>query len=471
MTIRLLRNIRLSGADTPLGTRVDNSTMARADQARLVSDGVAAWTGDDQHYPDTWAAGLGMGDSLVARERSDSATEVADVAYGAINHANVLSGGKFRLGQNLGVTGYTLEQIADQVPDALRYARNARFVLFSGGSNNIYTDGRDRDYVTARLGPLLDVMGDQGIPLIAYDMTPRSGATTTEALTALRINDWMHERAARRRGFYVFAASKYITDYSSAAYAPASGVLASGSSVHWNNSGAYLLGAGFNSDFGGLFLPTARLPVSAADTYAVDSASGQVWSNPFFTGSSGSKSATGGGAAPTGNVATSVTVDKVAHNASSSSTCACTVEARADGFGNNQRIVVASALSGDSYIIRCTGNLSSGLSPGDLVELELETALSSHSAVSGLSAFLQMQTDSGTIRYCYAMRHDAANVAHHASFAGGHYRTRRHHIPAGSAITAFQFRIALTFNGAGGATLDVGRLNIRNLTRAGLEYP
>lgn len=419
------------------------------------------------------------GDSKTANEWLTTVTENASVGVGVVNHANILGGRFLSVLENKGVVGNTTDDMLARLQTSLDYcvANRIGTVFLSLGTNDLFaTTPRSADYVTSNLQTIVSAFLRIGCFVIWMNETPRSGSPTAAQVQAqLKVNRWGREYERNNPMFSVFDAAAVMVDPTSTAFAPRSGSLASGSSVHFNNWMAAQLGAAFKARYAALYPTTVDLIATAADTYATNSASGQVWSNPLFAGAVASPNAsfftaTGGGSLPTGTVGTGVQVD---HSAGATGDCVCSVVANADGIGSAQRCVIGgvtpSAANG-RWAIRNQANMTSGVSPGDLIELEADVRVSGHTDLVALPLFLQAQVDGGTIVFAHDNRNDAANVAYPASFVGGTMRTRRLRMPSGTAVTALQWRVEPRFGaaGTGAATVDVSRVSVRNLTRLGI---
>lgn len=408
-----------------------------------------------------------FGDSQVDRDWLTTAGEFSNVGYGIINHANIFGGRRWEIVANLGVTGDTTDGMIARLPAALIAAASCGAVVISASTNGIFGDLRTADYEIANLTTIFRAFMNIGVYVIWKNETPRTFIDATKVQYQIKVNSWANEFERDNPGFSVFDAASVIVNATSTQFAPKSGYL--DGAVHFKNVAACLLGKAFSDKYSPMFLPRSNLICTAADAYTVDASSSQVWGNPLFSGTGGQKTNTAGGTAPTGTVGDLTQVD---HASNTAATCTCSLVSQADGFGQAQRIVIANAGNNDRWTVRNITNITAGVSPGDLIELECDIRVSSHSELVGLPVFLQVQTDGGTINYSYDNRHDGAAAAYTSAFVGGSFRTRRLRIPAGSAITALQWRVEPRFSATsttGGATIDVSRLSIRNLTRLGLD--
>lgn len=456
---------------TPTGIRIFNASGATWQAGRPLRVIMDAKDLPDYRKNQRSSRTMLFGDSMVEREWLDNSTAQDKVGYGWLNHANLLSGQGWDVVYNYGLTGRVTGEAVALLPEIVPLARSCGFVIVSIGTNDIYADLRSADYIINRQQMIFDQLLDTGATVIALHMTPRTYVDATKLMTQYKVNDFLQNFQARNPGFFHFDASPAIIDPTSTQGAPASNVLLSGSAVHFSNYGAHLVGRKFNTDFGALVRPTSRLASSSADAHAIDSNSYQAWRNPLMLvagGTAGTKTATGGGTSPTGTVPDYMQVD---HVVAGTGACACTWIPRSDGLGNDLQLIISGAAANDRWTVRNAVNLTaSGLSPGDLVQCEAEIIVDSHTNLAALPLFLQFQVDGGSTLQGNDMRNDTNNITYAQTFTGGKYKTRPIRIPPGSALTAMQWRVEPRFvTASGAATIRIGRVSIRNLTRAGFD--
>lgn len=407
-----------------------------------------------------------FGDSQVERDWLTTATDTANVGQGIINHANIFGGRRYEVVDNFGVIGDTTDLMLARIDTAVAAARECGAVFISASTNDIFGSLLADTYVTEKLENIFRRFMEAGVYVIWKNETPRTFVDATKVAYQNNINTWAKEFERNNPGFSVFDAAAVIVNATSTQFAATANRL--DGAVHYLNIAAVLLGKAFNTKYSGMFVPRDNLIDTASDTYTVSTTSGQLWGNPLFSGTAGTETATGGGTAPTGDTANLTQVD---HAVNTAATCVCSLVSQADGFGQAQRIVIASNGASDRWTVRNITNITTGVSPGDLIELECDIRVSSATNLSGLPVFLQAAVDGGTIVYAYDNRHAGTDVALPADFVGGTFRTRRLRLPAGSAVTALQWRIEprFTTTTGGGATIDISRLTVRNLTRLGLD--
>jgi lysophospholipase L1-like esterase len=406
------------------------------------------------------------GDSQVERDWLTTATDTANVGQGIINHANIFGGRRYEVVDNLGVIGDTTDDLIARLPASIEAARSCGAVFLSVSTNDIFGDLQDSDHVITNLEIIFRRFMNAGVYVIWKNETPRTFVDATKVAYQNNVNAWAKEFERKNPGFSVFDAAAVIVNATSTQFAATANRL--DGAVHYLNIATCLMGKAFNTKYSGMFVARDNLIDTASDTYTVSTTSGQLWGNPLFSGTAGTETATGGGTAPTGDTADLTQVD---HAVNTAATCVCSLVSQADGFGQAQRIVIASNGASDRWTVRNITNITTGVSPGDLIELECDIRVSSATNLSGLPVFLQAAVDGGTIVYAYDNRHASTDVALPSDFVGGTFRTRRLRLPAGTAVTALQWRIEprFTTTTGGGATIDISRLTVRNLTRLGLD--
>jgi lysophospholipase L1-like esterase len=403
---------------------------------------------------------VAVGDSQLDRTFLTTATETSLVGYGALNHANMGLGQAWdwASGADQAVIGDTCALVLDRMAEIRAMDCDLRFL--SLGTNDIWGSLLTGEQTIVGLAQVFDALSDK--PLIFIPITPRSFVDVDKVSYALQVNRWAAAQQSVRRNMIVIErAVDAIIDPTSTQFIAASGLL--DGAVHWNNAGAVKVGAAIAARLAGLYPGRARMVSFAGDAYPTNNASNQLLPSPVLSGTSGGKTATGGGTAPTGNVAAGFDVD---HAAAGTGACACSLVARADGIGGDQRLQISGAAANDRWTFRNTGNITQGVSPGEVLQALGDIRISSHTNLSAISLFIQAQVDGGSINYIHALRNSAADAAYGAGFVGGIQRTIAAALPAGSTITTLQFRIDVRFGSAGGAAdVLLGRPNFWNLSR------
>lgn len=414
-----------------------------------------------------------FGDSMVAREWLISATETSKVGYGWINHANAILGQPFDVVGNYAVTGYTCDQTMGTIGAAEVGQMSSGYIIVSCGTNDVFANGDRASTVVPKIKAILGRLADTGALVIWMNLTPRTFVNQTQAEDLININYQITAWAQGQRNILVFDAASVIVNPTSNQYIPTSGY--NDGAVHLNNSGASLVGAAFATFMQYRVFPRSNLISTIADTYTVSTDSVQIWSNPLMQGTGGTFAATGGGATPTGTAPDTVQVD---HAVNTTGDCVVSVATRTvaddgDTIGSSVILTIGGvtpAGANDRWTIRNSGNISTGASPGDWLQLECAVKIAAQTNLSGLPFFAQFQTNTSAVCTAYDLRHDTNNVTYQSGFTGGKLRTLPFQLPAGTTLSALQWRLEPRFTTAGGtATIRLGRVSMRNLTRAGLR--
>lgn len=401
-----------------------------------------------------------VGDSQLDRTFLSSATENSLVGYGALNHANIFLGQAWdwAVGADQAVIGDSTDDVLARMSSIKSVSCDFRFL--SLGTNDIWGDLRTGTETIAGLSQVFDALSDK--PLIYIPITPRNFIDADKVGYALEVNRWaINQQKVRTNLIVVEKVVDSLINATSTQFVATSGLL--DGAVHWNNAGAVKVGSAIANKLSGAFPSRARLVSSAADAYPTTNASTQLLPSPILAGTTGGKTTTGGGTAPTGDVATGFDVD---HAVAGAGACACSVVSRSDGIGNDQRLQITGAVLNDRWTFRNTGNITSGVSAGDILQALADIRVSSHTNLTSISLLIQCQIDGGSVNYFYALRNDANNVAYGSDFVGGIQKTLASSLPTGTTITALQFRVEIRFGTAGGAAdILIGRPSFWNLSR------
>ncbi len=192
-------------------------------------------------------------------------------------------------------------------------------------------------------------------------------------------------------------------------------------------------------------------PVSQADSYGTNANSINAINNPLLV------TATGGTAsAPhTGTVASGWTTS----NNAGAAAVACSVVARADGYGNNQRLVITPGAANDAVLMTGT-DYTGRFASGDRVFVEWEVTVTNPGTLRNIVGFWTMTFSSTTPTVRTGTPLVAANEIVYPENVTFKVRTPPLLItgtPSGTAIPLLNF----IFTGASSAvTIDVGRCQI-----------
>jgi lysophospholipase L1-like esterase len=193
----------------------------------------------------------------------------------------------------------------------------------------------------------------------------------------------------------------------------------------------------------------AILVSSAFDSYQRDTDSKNAAYNPTMQGTGGSKSA-----GVTGSIADSFRGEAGGTASAVGSLVARTVANDGDTYGNNQVVVVTSAANNDSFTLRTFITYTAEAVAGDMLSMTCDLGVSSISALKYVYGYVQVTID-GVSWFGYW---SATGVGTAPQAIRKAIKTATVEVPAGT-ITAIHAGVVVTFSGAGGATLSVGRFS------------
>lgn len=333
---------------------------------------------------------------------------------------------------------------SQQVDTAI--ASGANNVLIMGGVNDCFA-GFSFTQITVAYEQCLQKAVASGMRVWACTQPTMNAAFGSYSVaiqgTLFAVNEWLREYVATTYARYGVT----VVDLAAVAVAPASATGDYKSNytqdgLHPRNLGAYFMGKELARVWN-LFIPEAnRLLSSAADSYSYSSLIRQGQTNGLMT-------ASGGG------VATGLTLATIVGASSVN-----TVDARSDGFGNDQTMTITSTANNDGYRLESTTVHANGFASGDVIQAECEITVSSITNYRG--EFLQLIGNASVAnRGGYNGFVDTTNDA---ALTEGYTVVRRTPpITLSGSPTSVRIRIDTNFSGVGGATVKVGRFSIRRL--------
>lgn len=279
---------------------------------------------------------------------------------GWAGYANFLAGGCADIVVNGGIAGDTAENMVNRVVSSvLQYGLDGVTVL--AGTNDI-NNGKSAAQVISWLQQIYEQCTAAGTYVFALTILPRPLLSAERRATVARVNRWIIDYWTRNRGLgeSVDTFSR-VVDPASATQAMIAGV--SGDNLHPSVAGAWRMApavaAAFQSRYGVFARP---LISSNADDYGVNSTSANLLPNPLMVNNAGTI-AQGG----TGVVATGWTLWGNAASVGS-------LQARADGYGNDQVIVISP--SGSNQQTNFSAPLpAAGYVAGDRIQFECELTI------------------------------------------------------------------------------------------------
>lgn len=307
------------------------------------------------------------------------------------------------------------------------------------------------DTVITNLESIYATLLNNGVRVIAITLTPlasghASYGNATVAQNILKVNRYIRKKATETTGMFLCDFFSVIADPLATTLGAASGMLAT-DGIHFSAQGARAAGVLFADVLQSLIPSQNLLVASAADSYSVSSASAQLFDNPLFIGTGGTKN-TGF----TGTVANNVTVGR---SGSGSHTGVCAVVPRSDGVGNNQQVAITFTANNEIAEIKNTTSVHGRVSEGDLIRTVCSLKWTGATNIKSIRV-LVYATD-GTSYPTTEAREQSATTYNQSDFDGV-FITPPFRVPAG--MTSISAKVYVVAAGAGGITIEVGRMTL-----------
>ena len=228
---------------------------------------------------------------------------------------------------------------------------------------------------------------------------------------------------------------------------------------HPNNLGGIYVARAIYNVLNNILPPVDILPASNAATYALDSSITQLLPNPLLTGTA-AITATG----YSGTTAGSTLANANFVRGGGTPTCVLSAVTRADGFGQNIKMVCTFGAANDTLEIRFPSQHASVVAGGQYMAVCEVTATGPSGAALAAAdnlqgAYLSIQCTTDAVNnFSYAEARVTGDVAYVGSFTKV-LRTPVFTVPAGST-TVFRPNVSLHANGAGSPEVSVGRIGL-----------
>lgn len=399
-----------------------------------------------------------LGDSIMARNTTNTETQKSYNIIGPVTWLRVLSRGYFTfpIENNFGVVGDNLAEILVRAPDVVAAQPDWCFVL--GGANDV-PEGRTFAAMQADMIAILQALLGAGIQVVVLHIMPRDALTAPQKHVRQRFNRWLTEVGLGRvavpgvpTGVYpiVVNANPYIADQSTGEWL--SGYDSGGDGVHPGNIGAYWTGYALWEALSPMLPVRYRAWADYNDAY-------DATSNPNgnMLGTAGLFAGSGGTITPSGNFSGSGTFaagwTMIASATSTTALVASKESPRTDGpnSGERQRLVFTTTVAGGATEVYQMYKVCTDAAAGDTVQFEVAYELMSHVGVTAID--LQLRQDGGTpIQSAFdnsPINTPMVNIPHK-----GVLRTPPMTLqPGTTSVTAYiQFRMNAT---SGASSLDV----------------
>jgi lysophospholipase L1-like esterase len=345
------------------------------------------------------------------------------------------------------LSGVQTTWLTDERLDKYVFSRQPDIVAFCMGTNDIYADATDVT-VFNRIKAITDKILNYGISVFLHTIPPSGPSapsyTIARTATLMRVNQMIRQYARRTKGVVLIdtfslwvdpssATADWRTDYSA-------------DDVHPSDTASVALTAYYKTLLTGLMPPSPPIACSFIDRVASDAANKQISSNNMMTGTGGTIS---GGA--TGTAPDTLTLTKTGTVAAAGTPGV----SRSDGVGTDFQVVASGAVNGDVVDILWS-SAHTYVAAGDELFAELDLRCSGMTNVRSVEFYIEIVAD-GVTKLIYAINNSGNNINIGSAYSGV-FRTPIGKIPTDAAsITVVRQRVKITFMGAGGATLLMGR--------------
>jgi hypothetical protein len=347
-------------------------------------------------------------------------------------------------------------------PGALGFITD--YVAFYGGYNDLFGNGTSAATTYATAVQILNAIVNSGATLIICTVAPPSSAASGYSAAKARelrlYNNLLRDYANTHRGVY-------LADFYSAVVNPTSASLEGAATdyrdgtIHENNRGGYKEGKVFSTLIQSLVPPrTELLPVSNAETIALDASIPLLMVNPLLTGTAaisatGFSGTTAGSNLANANFVTGGTMSTV-----------LSAVAQRQGYGSAIRMTCTASANNDSAEIRFPTVHSSLVVGGTYIAVceigytgAAAAALATTDNFRGPQAYFQY-TDAGGNQFSWDMAiQNASDVALFDSNILT-MRTRPFTVPQGAVPTLARLNVSAIASGAGTFVVDVSRPTI-----------
>ncbi len=388
-----------------------------------------------------------IGDSIANLYSADTGFISNINARGYIGWWLALSGqpfdiiGNYTVGGSRYVRGGNLPLISSQIDSAI--ASGAGWLLMEGGINDI-TDGTiTLAELQASQTTVYTKALAAGMRIIWCTIMPLTNPTSTygvrEQSMIMQHNDWIRKQGRLANGGITIwdTYAGLVDPFNASGNATASGQV---DGIHPTNRGAYNMGKRGVLDLASVVPAYPRLLCSNVDSKTFSANSTNLIDNGLFV--NGTTTATNFGSG--GNA----TLNK-------------SLVARADGFGNNQRMACTFANSGDIAILNSISMLGL-VTPGKTYELLCELTLTSPVNIRALQASIVVIGGSGS-QSANWMPDDATYQLFQEGFTAVAKATLTLRADLG-VLTTFKISVSAVAGAASAScTFDTGRMSLREI--------
>lgn len=360
-------------------------------------------------------------------------------------YANASMGNPWFIVGNAGIGGDTVGNCYVRLRrDALDYGIQA--FIWNCGINDVYAD-RTADYIVEyTLRAIQDGIAAGVVPIICTLPPVDTGYVNYSAArraVAYTVNNWIRNYCASAQNVKCFDFNAAVSDPLTGNYI----ANASADALHPSGYGAQLAGAAMAALFSSGVTPASPIAVNIIDVYGTDPSSVQLNDNPLMQGTNG----TANGSITTGGSGTGVPTGYTLTETGAGS-CVADVVARADGIGNDLRMVMTAVNADDRLILTRSSQFSARAALGLRYQFEVNVRATGLVNFSYLSCNVNFTVDGVTYTVSWP------NTGGGASW-GNEFNVwlRSPVIVLPGLPTSMNIQCAPRWAGAGGGTVYVGR--------------
>lgn len=376
--------------------------------------------------------------------RTKDAADNSSLDWLAFGQALVPGGQRFKVIRNAGISGNNSTQMLARIQaDVFDYSPDA-MTLWTGNNDNLTNVAAvDADY--AIIKEMVDQATKRGIVVFLISEIPNQNNGLAYNELVQYLNTRLAALAATTRGVVFVDFNSVITDPLDAA--GKGGALYYRDFPHLSPWGAYQCGKAFAGVLASFPPINGRLLNSIADQKGTSGNSPNVHDNGFMQGSGGSK-----GAGHTGTLANS-------HTTSGAATAVLTTPARSDGRGNNQ-VYELTAASGTDTFTDSMAQTNSRYVPGRTYQLSAALQIVAASNLKRAEVSCSISYSSGQDTFGINRGQNVGTVGATEEMA---LFSPEFTIPPGNTVTSVSVRLLTEFSAAGSATINLGRLALREI--------
>ena len=382
-----------------------------------------------------------IGDSITSQNSQDLSNSISYMDTGYLTWALGLAGVQIDFVRNAGIAGDTIQMIADRMAsDVIPYQADA--ALVQGGINGVTTITPEAQFAILRdqiWAPLI-ARGSYVIDTATPPRTIADGITNLRVarLNALRAQYWRD----RADGEFVDWYSD-LTDTTNTACPYKTSYALDSPPTHPSNLGAYVMGEKLAPVLQRLFRSRALI-ASPADTRQLDATSNNIIDNPLFLGTGGTN-----GAGCSGTLAASWL-----GLCTGGVTAVHSTGAANSGVGQKQIAALTATASG--YYMLYTASVHSRAVVADIIDAAARIKISSASNLNAI--YLSLTSNTGSL--VWGRKAGASQAVLPSDFELLAAQTKKGTLFAGT--TSLQFTVRAEFAGAGSATFEIERAELRN---------